>query len=239
MQRSIRFRLTIWYALALTASLVLFAAALWVSMWRILERDVDHSLSGHMVSIQSFLREELNDPSVRLTEELAEYSQAFPDDTYVEVRTDQGASVFTSRADFPWPSSSALEETQTRVDWRQHPYRTSSLFLRVRDRSWRVTFAVSVSENEALLHRLLFLLLTLSPAVVLLASFGGRWISRRALRPVDEITEVARQIGIQNLSGRLHREFLLAFAVSDRAIPAQASGPIPKPVPPVSEPPKG
>ena len=32
---------------------------------------------------------------------------------------------------------------------------------------------------------------------------GGYWLSSRALRPVDEITSVARSIGVQNLSQRV------------------------------------
>src|SRR6202040_3732591 len=39
--------------------------------------------------------------------------------------------------------------------------------------------------------------------VLLIAALGGYWISRRALAPVDEITQAARSIGIQNLSRRL------------------------------------
>ncbi len=38
---------------------------------------------------------------------------------------------------------------------------------------------------------------------LLMAALGGYWISRRALAPVDEITQAARSIGIQNLSRRL------------------------------------
>ena len=39
--------------------------------------------------------------------------------------------------------------------------------------------------------------------MLLLASAGGYWISRRALAPVDALTQAARSIGIQNLSQRL------------------------------------
>jgi heavy metal sensor kinase len=41
------------------------------------------------------------------------------------------------------------------------------------------------------------------PGVLLLASMGGYWISRRALTPVDAMTEAALSIGIQNLAQRL------------------------------------
>lgn len=53
------------------------------------------------------------------------------------------------------------------------------------------------------LELLWWLLLSLIPAVIVIACFGGAWLSRRALRPVDEITGAARTIGIENLSQRL------------------------------------
>ena len=53
------------------------------------------------------------------------------------------------------------------------------------------------------LELLRLLLLSLIPVVIAIACAGGAWISRRALRPVDEITAAARTIGIENLSQRL------------------------------------
>src|SRR5205085_1960634 len=41
------------------------------------------------------------------------------------------------------------------------------------------------------------------PLVLLLASAGGYWMSRRALEPVDQITRTAAEIGAYNLSQRL------------------------------------
>jgi heavy metal sensor kinase len=49
----------------------------------------------------------------------------------------------------------------------------------------------------------LWFLVPLFPAVLILSSAGGYWISRRALAPVDEITNAARSITAENLSQRL------------------------------------
>jgi heavy metal sensor kinase len=46
--------------------------------------------------------------------------------------------------------------------------------------------------------------LLLIPAVLAIACAGGYWLSGRALRPVDEITAVAKSIGVRNLSLRIH-----------------------------------
>ena len=53
------------------------------------------------------------------------------------------------------------------------------------------------------LRRLREVLLLATPGVLLIASLGGYWISRRALEPVDDITRAAQTIGIENLSQRL------------------------------------
>jgi heavy metal sensor kinase len=55
-------------------------------------------------------------------------------------------------------------------------------------------------EALARFRRVLFLS---SPLLLLLASAGGYWLSRRALAPVDQIIREARSIGAQNLSSRL------------------------------------
>ncbi len=66
---------------------------------------------------------------------------------------------------------------------------------------------MAVSESldplQNVLSTLRLLLVTLIPVIVILASVGGLWLSRRALKPVDQITAAARSIGIGNLSGRL------------------------------------
>jgi signal transduction histidine kinase len=47
------------------------------------------------------------------------------------------------------------------------------------------------------------LLFSLVPAVIVLSCLGGAWLSRRALKPVDQITSAARAISIENLGSRL------------------------------------
>jgi heavy metal sensor kinase len=56
--------------------------------------------------------------------------------------------------------------------------------------------------NEALDH-FRGVLLLLIPLLLLVASAGGYWMSRRALAPVVRITQTAERIGSRNLSSRL------------------------------------
>lgn len=201
---SVRFRLTVWYSLALAAALLLFAVAIWLSMWHSLQRDLDGTLSERMRSIESFLRDELNEPAVNLAKELDEYAHAFPYGTYVQVKPDaENVAAFTSKATFPWSETASWTEPKGKLRWRGRFYRVLTNDVVAGGRRWHISFAISLENIDAILSRLRFLLFTLTPLVILIAPLGGSWLSRRALKPVDEITAAARQIGIRNLSERL------------------------------------
>ena len=201
--KSIRFRLTVWYSLALAGALLLFAGALWLSMWHSLRKEVNNTLHERVASIDSFLRDELQDPAVDLGRELGEYSHALPYGTFVEVTPAGEIARYTSKADFPWPVTAGWQPGTGRVRWRNQTYQILVENLRIQGGQWRITFAVSLENIEGILARLSWLLFSLVPLAVLIAPLGGAWLSRRALKPVDEITAAARQIGIQNLSERL------------------------------------
>jgi heavy metal sensor kinase len=53
------------------------------------------------------------------------------------------------------------------------------------------------------IDRFKWVVLLLSPLVLILASGGGYWLSRRALAPVDQITRAAQEINSNNLAKRL------------------------------------
>ena len=63
--------------------------------------------------------------------------------------------------------------------------------------------AAPVAETYDVLQRFLWLLVSSIPAVLVLASLGGYWMSRRALAPVDVMTSTARSISEHSLSRRL------------------------------------
>lgn len=202
-QRSIQWRLTLWYSLALTAGLSLFALATWFSMRHSLMTDMDAILIEHAQSLQSFADAEIREAKERLPEELDEYSHGFPQDTYVQVKNETGSVVFTSNAAFPWHAGTRANRNSTTVRWRNHPYRLLLSTIRVSGRTWQVAISESLEPIEEILSRLRVLLITLIPAIVVIACLGGLWLSRRALKPVDQVTAAARSIGIANLSERL------------------------------------
>jgi heavy metal sensor kinase len=201
---SIRTRLALWYASALAVGLVLFAAAILLSTWQSLRAEADRSLQIEHEHLAQFLREQLKDARVNLREELAEFAQALPDGTTMETRTPGDALIYTDAPAFPWPKRRNAEDASSGIlTWKGNRYQFLRSPITVEDLRFSVVFALSLRTMDRTLERLFWVTVGSIPAVLLLSCSGGVWLSRRALKPVDEITTAAKGIGIEDLSQRL------------------------------------
>lgn len=202
--RSIRFRLAWRYLIALASGLILFAAAVFFSMQRSLLGETDRTLAERTHKLGVFLNRELvADPAGNLREELDEYAGVLPAGVFLQIRDTRGAVYFASAVDFPFPAANGAQSAFATVSWRNQAYRVLSQRALLDGDPYQIELAGSLETVEALLDRLRWLLFACIPAVILAAAAAGYWLSRRALRPVDEITAAARSIGIENLSERL------------------------------------
>lgn len=199
---SIRARLTAWYSVVLLAGLALFGAGIWLLVSHSLRASLDDTLAQHADGVITVLRSEVRpDKPKHLQEELSEYVSATPGGNLIEVRDPRDQQVIASKTVAMEPADSASPyREQVRPSGR---YRAFTTTASVNGQPYRVLVATPLDATEATLNRLRMLLLWSTPLVLLLASLGGYWISRRALAPVDEITRTARLIGIQSLSQRL------------------------------------
>lgn len=187
-QRSIRFRLTVWYTLVLVAALGLFSALIWLSLRHRLLSEVDQSLAEGAARFETYVTKEAAEiPRVQLVDELEEFCQALPPSEYVELR---GASGF----EFRYPDAAAPRTPDMRAVRKQFQIGGELFQLRI---------GSSLEAIHHTLDLLRLLLFSLVPLVIAIACAGGALLSRRALKPVDEITSAARTIGIDNLSLRL------------------------------------
>jgi two-component system heavy metal sensor histidine kinase CusS len=201
-QISIRVRLTLWYSLVLLAALTLFGWGIWLTAGNRLMASVDTALMEQAKGVITVIRNEI-DPAhpEQLQEELTEYAQATPDGNLIEVRDQQGRQILSSKV-------VALEKAGVQSPFgdqksgRAH-YRTYVTKAQVKGSPFQILVATPLRETRSILRQLHLLLLSTAPLVLLIAALGGYWMSRRALAPVDQITEAARSIGIQNLSRRL------------------------------------
>jgi two-component system heavy metal sensor histidine kinase CusS len=185
-QPSVRTRLTLCFALALAAGMILFAAGIWFAMRASLLADLNATLIDRAQSCERFLEQELSDRSgVHLSTELDEFARGLPHGYGVEVRDASSNRIYASIL----PSH---EEFITKAE----PANIHGVAFEI-----RVNGSLEPIKNT--LSRLRFLLIGSIPAVILIAALGGFWLSRRALAPVDALTAAAREISIENLSQRL------------------------------------
>src|SRR5271163_2543445 len=182
--RSIGFRLTIWYAAALSAGFALFGALIWFSLRLQMIAEIDHGLDGSASRFISYFTSESAEGGNGLRDELNEFCQALPAGHYVVLQGENGFS-------FRYPD---------RVD-------RNSRILRRRFSVGKTTFDLEVGAPvQSVAHTLdlmRLLLLSLSPIVIVIACIGGAVLSHRALRPVQGIAAAALTISIENLSERL------------------------------------
>ena len=187
-QRSIRFRLTVWYAVILAAGLSLFSAMIWLSLRHRLMEEIDQDLAGRASRFERYFDDEsAHAAGEQLRDELEEFCQAFPPSSYVEVR---GANGFT----FHYPENGRTPAASVQTLRRQFTFNHEIFDLEI---------AAPIAEAVHTLDLLRFLLLSIIPVVIVIACLGGAWLSGRALKPVTDITAAALTISIENLAERL------------------------------------
>jgi two-component system heavy metal sensor histidine kinase CusS len=184
-------RLTLWYSLILLAGLALFATGIWLVVKHSLMTTVDEVLTQQAKGVATVLQTEFRPARPEhLQEELSEYAEATPEGNLMEVRDSQGQVLIGSKVVAAAAASSER-------------YRTLATETTVRGYKFRILVAAPLEGTLVTLRHVRELLLWAAPGVLLIASLGGYWISRRALAPVDNITRAAQTIGIENLSHRL------------------------------------
>ncbi len=130
-----------------------------------------------------------------------------PATALAQIRADpQGNWIFQSTSirplNIPLRQADHVDIRTIRVDG--NPFRLLTARVDMDGQAYIVQLAARMGEFYGMLDHLNWQLLGAIPAILLLATGGGYWISRRALAPVDEITSSARQISAENLSQRLN-----------------------------------
>jgi heavy metal sensor kinase len=200
--RSIGIRLTIWYAAAFAVGLLLLGAGMWFAVQQSLYHAIDESLHDRVEGIRRFIE----DHKTRLSlDEVKEEFHAHGDLFQVIDQDGQWVHQAETLNGTPTPPVEALA-TGVRFDnvaVRGAPLRFLSQNIDIDGRRYTVQVAAPLRELQEGLREGLWLLVPLFPLVLLIASAGGYWMSRRALAPVDQITQTARSITAESLSKRL------------------------------------
>ncbi len=213
--RSIRFRLTVWYAGLLALLLALFGVAVYFGLARYLEWSLKDSLTKQAQQIAvSHLADVGLTGEDYVIGEIKEHYAPEINSRFVRVTRGDGSLMYVSGV--PQDGSFdptgltppvGINEAQTR---EVHlPRGRGELLLHTipfvaRDGSrFVIEMGAPFDQIENVLHGLLLTLALGLPVIVALSIGGGYFVMRRALEPVDALTESAERITSRNLNERL------------------------------------
>ena len=204
MSLSIGTRLTLSYATILLVILLTFGIIVDVGMQRAINAGVDHDLQVRLDVLYSFLKERR--AKARTAHLLEEHSALRPGGDTMQISDQSGVWIFQSDTmrslHLPMEHQNVPKGPTTRI-LQGVPVRVLAERVQPRDETYYVQLATPLVVPYIAVDRFRKLMLALIPFMVLAASGGGYWLSRRALAPVDEITQDARSITFQNISCRL------------------------------------
>ena len=210
--RSIRFRLTLWYALTLAVILAASGFFWHVYLARELLRQVDHRLLIIAEDVASFsIRDKQSGDICR---ELTTFRGSHSWGEYLQLRNGEGDLLCLSSnlQDFQLPFSEAARRSarggkphfETVESLRPSPLRMVSYPRQVAGgKTDVVQVAESLSAMEEALSDLRLVFLTSAPLAIFALAFGGWFLAGRALAPVVGITSAVRRISAESLSQRL------------------------------------
>ncbi len=197
---SIRLRLTVWYSLVLLLGLSLFGFGMWFALQSRLIAGVDIRLEQRIRGLQAAGLEDRLPDRRHMQRELTEFATEIADGTLIQLRDPAGQVIL------PLPNQQAFAERapmHRTIGRLGKPYRLAAERVELAGQPFEVLVAGPLDEVDAVMRDFRNLLFLMIPAVLAAACLGGYWLSMRALRPVDQITSVAKSISVQNLSQRL------------------------------------
>jgi heavy metal sensor kinase len=212
--RSLAFRLTVWYALLLSATFALVGAGLSYGLEQYLRSTLRDSLRRRSVQVQQILAQAPADVADSDVAEAIE-TRVAPEFNNRFVRVTRAPAALVYRAGVPadrsfdpalvpphtdaWPAAVAVRPIATAAG----PMMISMTPLEAASGKYLIELGTALGPIEALQHRLLRLLAVMLPVLVVCAAGGGYLLVQRALQPVERMAQTAERISVLNLEARL------------------------------------
>ena len=199
--KSIKVRLTIWYLIAIVLLLVVFGTVAYFMLSRNLERNLDEALRARVTEIKSSVaikdhqisfEQQFNDLVLIYDADGALLQRLGPNVRFANVEKMVQLALFGESS---FLTASSTEGQEVRLFGT--PFNVDS--------RTRVAIVVGRSTREIRDMLALFRMVIIYSAlgVLLLAGIGGMFLANRTLKPVDRITDIAREIGESDLSRRI------------------------------------
>ena len=212
--RSLRFRMTAWYAGLLVGALLVFGMSVYLGLERYLDGTLQGMLASECRTIGTELLSQLPGKKAHWLE--TEINEAYAPEVnarFIRVYREGTGVIYLSGAPkdgtfdpsrIPFPPSEKKDGVRrTRLASGQPLLIVTMSFTTPDASRFMVESGMPDQQIQVVLHGLLLTLAVYTPFIVFLAIGGGYWLMRRSLQPVNEITERAEGITSTNLSERL------------------------------------
>jgi signal transduction histidine kinase len=223
--RSIRFRLSLWFATILAAVLLAFSGFIYVSQAHDLKNDTLNRLNYKTRKLENSLKyhtQEIFEQKRSLLPEGAQDEGYLIGEDDILALIGLDGQVVQKVGPIADLNIQQLVEIGVNKGITQNPFSYAVVEAPTQDRLIRENYLFVVTPVKAnreiigsmilgspvdpagQLDRLLFTLILGNLATLGLALIGGYWLADRAMRPVNMITRTARDIGETDLSRRIH-----------------------------------
>jgi heavy metal sensor kinase len=212
--RSLRFRITAWYAGLLAGTLIVFGVSVYLGLEHYLDWTLQRALVAECRTIGTQLLSQMSaKDNAWLATEINEAYAPEVNGRFIRVVRQGAGGIYVSGSPkdgtfdpsrIPPPSDTEKDGTRKLRFEAGNRLLIQSMTLTTADGSrFLVESGAPYNQIEVVLHGLLLTLAIYMPFVVSLAVAGGYWLMRRSLAPVDEITKRAEGITSTNLGERL------------------------------------
>ncbi len=207
---SIGFRLASWYSVVFAGGLAIFSVAVWFAMRATVYHAIDDELRDRVQGVRAFMDRQISALSIpEIRDEFREHSVLGPGGDLFQVCDSQGQWLYRS---VPLESNNVPIEKPSNLDRPTfvttqvagRPLRFFSERILVNGQAYTVQVAAPMHEAFESIEAFGLILVLAVPVLLIAATAGGYWISKRALDPVDAISRAAQRISIENLADRLH-----------------------------------
>jgi len=212
--RSLAFRLAVWYALLLSATFALVGTGMFYGLEQYLRSNLRDSLRRRSVQVEQILEQAPAGTSDSAIAEAID-TRVAPEFNNRFVRVTRAPATLVYRAGEPADRSFVAATVPPQSDvWPPkavvRPIATANGQLMISitpmvtaSGQYLIELGTALGPIEAVQHRLLSLLGLMLPVLVVCAAGGGYLLVHWALRPVERMSQTARQISVQDLDARL------------------------------------
>jgi heavy metal sensor kinase len=201
-------KLTAWYMLFMLIGFAAGGGLAFLNMRNSIHATVDGQLRERLSVVRETVNRRLRAGQVKeLGEELDEDSELRPESDLLQISDQEGRWIYQSRTIKPFqlsmrPARTATSEARTEVV-KDTPIRLITETVSLNGEVYYIQIAARMDGFYGALNRFRGGLLVFLPLILVVATAGGYWTSRRALSPVDAISLAAQQINPRNLSSRI------------------------------------